>query len=92
MLYRINETDRNKNELLDLVIETLNTSGLKIFDKWELSEILRLGKKDNKNRRPTLVKLTLAWKRTEILNNNKALLSNIYATEKRKKSCKLEKS
>lgn len=85
ILHGIEETEKNNLELLQVVLTTLNEvakdGGLENFDKWEISEVRRLGKKEDKKRRPILLKLTLAWRRTEILKNNKKFPKNIYATE-----------
>ncbi|XP_063391796.1 uncharacterized protein LOC134677293 [Cydia fagiglandana] len=85
ILHGLEETEENSSELMELVIETLNSvgKGTKIheFDKWEISDVRRLGKKQEQKRRPVLMKLTLAWRKIEILKNNKYLPENIYATE-----------
>ncbi|CAH2092204.1 unnamed protein product [Euphydryas editha] len=39
------------------------------------------GKRESKKRRPVMIKLTLAWRRLAILQNNKHFTENIYATE-----------
>ncbi|XP_063531451.1 uncharacterized protein LOC134742332 [Cydia strobilella] len=85
ILHGIDETEENNNELQKLVIEAFSTvstaAGSEPFDKWELSDVYRLGRKQEKKRRPILVKLTLAWRRTELLKNNKKFPLDTYVTE-----------
>ncbi|KAL0809709.1 hypothetical protein ABMA28_002886 [Loxostege sticticalis] len=86
LLHGVEEKEgENHYNLLETTINTLNEltkDGLvKEFDKWEISEVRRLGKRVDGKRRPILVKLTLAWRRIEILKNNKNFPANTYATE-----------
>lgn len=82
---KIDEQEDSNSNLIDVVLKTLNvmTKAVNIedFDKWEISEAYRLGIKDNKKKRPIVIKLTLAWRRLAILQNNKHFPQNIYATE-----------
>lgn len=85
ILHGIEETEESNADLLELVLTTFNnmgkTTGMQEFDKWEICGTYRLGKRVDKKRRPILVKLTLAWRRMEILKNNKNFPTNTYATE-----------
>lgn len=85
ILHGINETEENNSNLQELVIKTLNTVCSEVstetFDKWELSDVYRLGKRQDDKRRPILVKLTLAWRRKQLLMNNKKFPTGIYVTE-----------
>lgn len=85
LLHGLEETEKNNNELMTLVVDFLNKivteRGIREFDMWEISEIQRLGKKEDNKRRPILVKLTLAWRKLEILRNNKYFPASTYATE-----------
>lgn len=51
------------------------------YEKLEISDFRRLGRKEEGKRRPILIKFTLAWRKMAILKNNKKLEKNIYATE-----------
>lgn len=85
ILHGIDEREENPHNLLELVLEILNKmtkeANIEDFDKWEISEVYRLGRKESKKRRPVMIKLTLAWRRLAILKNNKHFSENIYATE-----------
>lgn len=85
LLHGIAETENNQTELQEMVLEILNqagkTVGLDNFDKWEASDIYRLGQRKEGKIRPILIKLTLSWRKTAILRNNKNFPNNIYATE-----------
>ena len=85
ILHGIKETEKNNYDLQNLVLDTFNavckTAGLDAFDKWELSDAYRLGKMQNDKQRPIIIKLTLAWRRLEILKNNKNFPTDIYVTE-----------
>lgn len=85
ILHGIEECETSTADLLEIVLKTFNSvtteGNIESFDKWEISNIYRLGKKEEKKQRPILVKLTLAWRKLEILRNNKKFPSNIYVTE-----------
>lgn len=85
ILHGIKETEQNYQELQKIVLETFNTVstevGLEEFDKWELNDVYRLGKKQDKKCRPILVKLTLTWRRLDLLRNNKRFPTGSYVTE-----------
>lgn len=85
ILHGIEEQEDSNSDLMDVVLKTLNVmtkaANIENFDKWEISEAYRLGRKDNKKKRPILIKLTLAWRRLAILQNNKHFPENMYATE-----------
>lgn len=80
-----NENEKNNHNLMDTVLKVLNdlskNSKIETWDKWEISMVRRLGKKIEGRTRPVLVSLTLTWRKSEILKNNKKFLENIYATE-----------
>lgn len=85
LIHGVEETENNNIELLQLVLSTLNDmrkdTEMENFDKWEISEVRRLGIKQDNKLRPILVKFTLTWRRTDILKNNKMFPKNMYATE-----------
>lgn len=83
ILHGIAETEKNITELMELVVENLNKNKAKLenFDKWEISRVQRLGNKNDKNMRPILISLTLAWRKIELLTNNKMFPENVYITE-----------
>lgn len=85
ILHGIKESEGNSYDLQVLVIDTFNavskTANLDPFDKWELSDAYRLGKKQDNKQRPILVKLTLSWRRLEILKLSKQFPTGIYVTE-----------
>lgn len=85
LLHGLKETESNSKELMNLVVEFLNNignkCGIREFDIWELNHVQRLGKKVDNKHRPILVKLTLAWRKLEILRNAKYFPASTYATE-----------
>lgn len=85
ILHGVEEREENHPNLMEVVLKTLNdmskAAKIEEFDKWEISETFRLGRKDNKKKRPILIKLTLTWRRLAILQNNKHFPDNVYATE-----------
>lgn len=86
ILHGIGEKENeDKNDLMNLVIGTLNDArieeNINEFDKWEISEVRRLGKKISGKQRPILIRLTLAWRKIEILKKCKNFPTNVYATE-----------
>ncbi|KAL0859844.1 hypothetical protein ABMA27_010184 [Loxostege sticticalis] len=84
IIHQVSETEKSDKELLELVLETLNklsaNADLEKWDVWEISKAHRLGKKGDR-KRPILITLTLSWRKTEILRNNKKFNNGIYATE-----------
>lgn len=85
ILHGIPETEKDKSELLVLILEILNKQSEKAnqenWDKWELSKFYRIGKMNSKRIRPILISVTLEWRRDSILKNNKKFPQGIYATE-----------
>ncbi|XP_061719718.1 uncharacterized protein LOC133526889 [Cydia pomonella] len=85
ILHGVEESEQDDTELLELVLQTLNNLAkdgeIESFDKWEISVVRRLGKKRDKKHRPILVKLTLAWRRLQVLKNGKKLPANTYVSE-----------
>lgn len=85
ILHGIPEKEGNRDELLKIVLDTLNNMSKKAdineWDKWEISDITRIGRRTEKKTRPILIKLTLAWRKIELLRNKKHFMDNIYATD-----------
>jgi hypothetical protein len=85
VLHGLPEKETDNVELLELVVETLNTlsenAGIDNWDKWEISGVRRLGKKGGKSIRPVLISVTLLWRKILILKNKKKFPKDIYATE-----------
>lgn len=85
IMHGLEENETNNTELLESVIACLNTTckdtGLDNWDKYEISRVQRLGKKQSKKTRPILFTLTLEWRKLEILRNKKRFPANIYITE-----------
>ena len=84
ILHGIPETETNNASLRRKVVSTLNNLTEKLNmregDEWEISDTRRLGKNANKPR-PILITATLAWRKYEILKNNKNFPTGIYATQ-----------
>ncbi|XP_063539781.1 uncharacterized protein LOC134748878 [Cydia strobilella] len=84
ILHKVSEVETSNNDLLQLVVETLNklseNASMEKWDIWEISKAQRLGKKGDRPR-PILVTVTLTWRKIEVLKNNKQFHDNIYATE-----------
>lgn len=74
------ELKKNYTELLELALNIPNNVGKDIglvkWDKWEISKIQRMGKRDDNTRRPILITLTLACRKRDLLRNNKNFLPN----------------
>lgn len=86
VLHGVAENENNESELRQNVIEILNTISQKVegmhdWDKWEISSVRRLGKKNVEKKRPILLTLTLTWRKYELLKNKRNFPSDIYATE-----------
>ncbi|XP_028157176.1 uncharacterized protein LOC114350537 isoform X2 [Ostrinia furnacalis] len=86
ILHGVPENEANNSDLRNIVIEILNkisqkVEGMQDWDKWEISNVRRLGKKNTEKKRPILITLTLTWRKYEVLKNNKNFPSDIYATE-----------
>ncbi|XP_047033067.1 uncharacterized protein LOC124639668 [Helicoverpa zea] len=85
ILYGVKETENNSNELLGLIIQTLNAAcektDLEKWDKWEINNFYRLGKPIENKTRPILITVTLAWRKAEMLKNKKYLPENVYINE-----------
>lgn len=86
ILHGVAEDENNDTELKDNVIESLNkisqkVEGMQDWDKWEISNLRRLGKKNTDKKRPILITLTLTWRKYELLKNNRNFPSGIYVTE-----------
>lgn len=85
ILHEIPETESNNQELMNNVLGVLNNlskkSNINEWDIWEISQATRLGKKKENKTRPILLRLTLEWRKIEILKNNKQFPEKIYATQ-----------
>lgn len=85
ILHGLKETEVDTYDLMKKVITTLDlvtkTAELKQWDEWEISNVYRIGKKNNKKTRPIRISLNLLWRKTEMLKNKKYLPDNIYITE-----------
>lgn len=85
VLHGVIENEKGTTGLLDLVLEILNILNQNTksdkWDKWEISHVQRLGAKRERKNRPILVTVTLAWRKIEVLRNNKHLPDKIFATE-----------
>lgn len=85
LIHGIPEKESSNKDLMDLILTTLNivskNAGTDNWDKWEISKIYRIGKKVENKNRPILITPTLAWRKLEILKNNKMFPENVYATE-----------
>jgi hypothetical protein len=85
ILHGVAERETSASELMELVLNTLNTlsesANINQWDKWEISNVQRLGRKQDDKNRPILITITLAWRKIEVLKNNKKFPSSIYATE-----------
>ncbi|KAJ0180582.1 hypothetical protein K1T71_003986 [Dendrolimus kikuchii] len=69
---------------MEMILEVLNNlstkANLEKWDRWELSKVQRLGRKEGKAK-PILVTVTLTWTKIEVLKNNKLFSEGIYVTE-----------
>jgi hypothetical protein len=85
IIHGLPEQEKNNNELMESIITTLNilsnNAELDPWDKWEISKCHRIGKKSNEKKRPVLISPTLAWRRTQILKNNRKFPDGVHATE-----------
>lgn len=85
IIHGVEEKERNSNELMEIVLETLNNVENKLnsaeWDKWEISRAERLGKKIEHKIRPIKITLTLGWRKLELLRNKKYLPKNVKITE-----------
>jgi hypothetical protein len=85
ILHGIKETEQSYTQLMEIVVSTLDEvsekAGKDKWDKWEVSSAQRLGRKTNNKIRPLLITITLAWRKWEILSNNKHFKSGTYATD-----------
>lgn len=85
IIHGVKETETTLTDLLNCVITTLNVvsekTGIEAWDKWEISNVQRIGKKNDGKTRPICMSLTLYWRKMELLRNKKHLPENIYVTE-----------
>lgn len=86
ILFGIKEEENENIELMDIVLETLNginKNSIKSndWDRWEISEVQRIGKKEDSRIRPIKLVLTLGWRKMELLKNRKNFPKNISVTE-----------
>ncbi|XP_075980762.1 uncharacterized protein LOC142979615 [Anticarsia gemmatalis] len=69
ILHGLEETEENNTQLMELVLNTLNEVGsngkMENFDKWEISEVYRLGKRGSMKRRPILQPTSLSPRKPE---------------------------
>ncbi|VVC88797.1 unnamed protein product [Leptidea sinapis] len=86
IIHGIEESENNSGELMELVLKTPNNINKNInsaeWDKYEISNIERLGKEiqNEKKHRPVKVTLTLGWRKLELLKNKKAIPKTIKIT------------
>lgn len=86
ILFGIKEEENENIGLMDIVLETLNNinkNSIKSndWDKWEISQVQRIGKKNDTKTRPVKVVLTLGWRKMELLKNRKKFPENITVSE-----------
>lgn len=85
ILHGIEENENNDIDLLQLVLDNLNSicskSSIEEWDKWEISKVQRLGKRAEGKIRPVLITLTLNWRKIQILKNKKHLPERISVME-----------
>ncbi|XP_069365306.1 uncharacterized protein [Maniola hyperantus] len=85
IIHGVQETETNFPDLLKHIISVLNVvsdkTGIEAWDKWEISNVKRIGKKIEGKTRPICTTLTLYWRKMELLRNKKHLPENVYITE-----------
>ncbi|CAH0716824.1 unnamed protein product, partial [Brenthis ino] len=85
ILHGVQETEKNHADLLNLVLEIFNTAGEKAgldnWDKWEISNVRRLGMPMQNKTRPILVSVTLEWRKMEMLKNKRFFPQKVYISE-----------
>lgn len=85
IMHGVEEKENNNTELMDIVLEILNNTNKLInssdWDKWEISQIQRIGKKDSSKTRPVKMTLTLGWRKLELLKHKKKFPKNLKITE-----------
>uniref|UniRef100_A0A1E1WPR1 Endonuclease-reverse transcriptase n=1 Tax=Pectinophora gossypiella TaxID=13191 RepID=A0A1E1WPR1_PECGO len=86
ILHGVEETEAGKEDLINKVLELLNKtseprSENHSWDKWEINQLHRIGKKSDNKTRPIKISCTLSWRRNEIMKNKKRLPEGIYITE-----------
>ncbi|KAI5640471.1 hypothetical protein NE865_07222 [Phthorimaea operculella] len=96
ILHGIKETERNNTDLRGKMITILDDlskkSNMREWDEWEISDMRRLGKKDDNKSRPILITLTLLWRKFELLKNNNNFPAGIYATEDYPKDIQIKRN
>jgi hypothetical protein len=85
ILHGISETEKSNSELLELVLETLNTVSNRVdmeqWKNWEIERVHRLGKKKANKKRPILVTLKFYWRKLALLRNYERFPDHIHVTE-----------
>lgn len=80
VFFGIEENEKSEAELVDLIKETVIETGMHL-DCQEISNVFRIGKKNDNKNRPILVSLTSTWKKHLILKNKALLPPGIYIKE-----------
>lgn len=85
LLHGIPETENNQAQLIETVVPYLNGISEKAkeneWDRWEISDAYRLGKKTTDKPRPILITTTLVWRKNLIIKNSALFPKGVYATE-----------
>lgn len=86
IMHGVEEKEANNAELMSMVLELLNktndaSNDANVWDKWEISNTYRIGKKSKNNKRPIKISFTLTWRRNEIMRNGKKLPKGVYIME-----------
>lgn len=85
IIYGVEEKEKDSKELMEMVMSTLNNAyknlNLVEWDKWEINNLNRVGRKIEGKPRPIKITLTLGWRKTELLKNKKKIAEHIYISE-----------
>lgn len=81
LFFGVEERERHYEDLLNLILDIINTKMEVQCQKWEIETVIRRGKK-NGQIRPVVVTITTTSRKIELLRKKKALQStNIYIKE-----------
>lgn len=81
LFFGVEETERNYEDLLKLVLDIINTKMGVLCQKWEIETVKRIGKNNGKTR-PVVVTITTTSRKLELLRKKKTLENtDIYIKE-----------
>lgn len=81
VFFGVEETERNYEDLLNLILDIINTKMEVLCERWEIETVIRIGKSNGRSR-PVVVTISTTSRKLELLRKKKSLENtDIYIKE-----------